>query len=148
MPAPIDHHLESLGAYIKDRLNEAGAELTDPITVVKGLTYLVDFTSIDEFPLLQIFRNSGTGWEGEETQQWEINYCLTNYADPFEVARIFAWIVEKHNPENIRALLVNYFSVTQCDGARLDLGSIRWNYGYRLSGGNKVPTLRVGFTLN
>ncbi len=147
MTAPIDSRLENLGTYIKDRLNEAGAALNPRITVVKGLTYLVDFTSVDEFPLLQIFRNSGTGWEGEETQQWEINYCLTNYTDPYEVARILAWIVERHNPNNIRALLVNYFSATQCDGAQLDLDSIRWNYGYRLSGGNKVPTLRVSFTI-
>ena len=80
-------------------------------------------------------------------QQWEINYSLTNYADPYDVARILAWIVESHNSENIRSLLVNYFSQTQCDGMRLDVGSISWSYGYKFLGANKVPSLRVGFTL-
>lgn len=147
MTAPIDHHLENLGTYIKDRLNESGAALSDPMIVVEDVTYLTDFNSVDKFPLLQIYRIGGKGW-GEETQQWEINYSLTNYADPYDVARILAWIVESHNSENIRSLLVNYFSQTQCDGMRLDVGSISWSYGYKFLGANKVPSLRVGFTLS
>lgn len=146
MTAPIDHHLENLGTYLKERLNEAGAALSAPLIVVEDVTYLTDFNPLDKFPLLQIYRVGGKNWEGEEIQNWEINYSLTNYADPYDVPRILAWVIEGHNTSNIRALLVNYFSTTDHCGT-LDLTSINWSYGYKLLAQNKVPSLRVSFSL-
>ena len=145
MTTITDNHLESLGAYLKERLNEAGSALDDAITVVEDVTYLTDFNPVDKFPLLQIYRVSGKGFN-TETQSWEINYSLTNYADPYEVPRILAWVVESHNQENIRVLLVNYFSTTDHCGT-LDIENISWSYGYKFLGANKVPSLRVSFAL-
>ena len=94
MAIPTDRHLEQLGTYLKQRLNEAGAALTPPLVVVADVTYLTDFNALDKFPLLQVFRNGGSGWGASDRQQWEINYVLNNYADPYDVPRILAWILE------------------------------------------------------
>jgi hypothetical protein len=146
MTVPIDYHLERLGTYLKERLNEAGAALSFPFTVIEDVSYLTDFNPLDKFPLLQIYRTGGKNWEGEEIQDWEINYCLTNYADVYDVPKILAWIVEGHNTSNIRALLVNYFSSGDNCGS-IDLQSIKWSYGYKILGANKVPSVRIEFTL-
>ena len=140
MTAITDTHLENLGTYLKERLNEAGAALSTPLTVVEDVTYLTDFNALDKFPLLQVYRTGGRGFIGE-TQNYEINYSLTNYADPYEVPRILAWVIESHNANNIRELLVNYFSTTDRCGT-LDVENISWNYGYKILGQNKVPSLR------
>ena len=145
MTAPIDQHLENLGTYLKGRLNEAGAALSAPLIVVQDVTYLTDFTPLDKFPLLQVYRTGGNGFVSE-SQEFEINYCLTNYADPYDVPRILAWVVESYNENNIRALLVNYFSTSdRCNN--LDVESITWSYGYKVLGANKVPSVRVSFSL-
>jgi hypothetical protein len=146
MTAPIDTHLENLGTYLKERLNEAGAALSASLIVVQDVTYLADFNSIDKFPLLQVFRNGGKGWGASDTQEWEVNYVLNNYADPYDVPRILAWILEDYNESNIPALIVNYFSTTDHCGT-LDIDSLTRSYGYKFLVGAKAPSARVSFTL-
>ncbi len=146
MTIPIDHHLESLGTYLKERLNEAGAALSTPLIVVEDVTYLTDFSSLDKFPLLQVFRNSGNGWGASDRQEWEINYVLNNFADPYDVPRILAWILEDYNENNIPALLINYFSSTDHCGS-LDVDSLTRSYGYKFLAGAKAPSAQVTFTL-
>ena len=146
MTIPIDTHLENLGTYLKTRLNEAGAALNPPLTVVADVTYLTDFSSLDKFPLLQVFRNGGNGWGASDRQEWEINYVLNNFADPYDVPRILAWILEDYNENNISALLINYFSTTDHCGT-LDIESLDRSYGYKFLAGNKAPSARVSFTL-
>jgi hypothetical protein len=146
MTAPIDHHLESLGTYLKTRLNEAGAALSAPLVVVEDVTYLTDFNSLDKFPLLQVFRNGGNGWGASDRQEWEINYVLNNFADPYDVPRILAWILEDYNENNIPALLINYFSSTDNCGT-LDIDSLTRSYGYKFLAGAKAPSAQVTFTL-
>ena len=148
MTIPTDTHLEQLGTYLKTRLNEAGAALNPPLVVVQDVTYLTDFNALDKFPLLQVFRNGGNGWGASDRQEWEINYVLNNYASPYDVPRILAWILEDAvNPEsNISQLLINYFSTTDHCGS-LDIDSLTRNYGYKFLAGAKVPSARVSFTL-
>lgn len=148
MTIPPDTHLENLGTYLKTRLNEAGAALNPPLIVIQDVTYLTDFNSMDKFPLLQVFRNGGNGWGASDTQQWEINYVLNNYTDPYDVPRILAWILEDAvNPEsNISQLLINYFSTTDHCGT-LDVESLTRNYGYKFLAGTKAPSAQVTFTL-
>jgi len=148
MTIPIDTHLENLGTYLKTRLNEAGAALSPALIVVQDVTYLTDVNSLDKFPLLQVFRNGGNGWGASDRQEWEINYVLNNYANPYDVPRILAWILEDAvNPEsNISQLLINYFSTTDHCGS-LDIESLTRNYGYKFLAGAKAPSAQVTFSL-
>ena len=145
MAIPTDRHLEQLGTYLKERLNESGAALNPPLVVVQSVRYVTDFNALDKFPLLQVFRNGGSGWGASDRQQWEINYVLNNYADPYDVPRILAWVLEDHNPQNIPQLLVDYFSSDRC--RKLDIDSLDRSYGYKFLAGNKAPSARVTFTL-
>jgi hypothetical protein len=147
MTAPIDHHLESLGTYVKDRLNEAGAALSAPMIVVEDVSYLGDFNSTDKFPLLLIYRTGGKGYGGDRREFWEIVYLLSNYGDVYDVPRVLAWVFEDHNDSNIINLLINYFSQTQCNGLKLDVNSLDWNYLYRTAIGNSAGG-RLKFTLS
>jgi len=147
MTIPTDTHLENLGTYLKTRLNEAGAALSTPLIVVEDVTYLTDFSSLDKFPLLQVFRNGGNGWGASDRQEWEINYVLNNFANPYDVPRILAWVLEDAvNPDNILQLLINYFSTTDHCGS-LDVESISRSYGYKFLAGAKAPSAQVTFSL-
>jgi len=147
MTIPTDTHLENLGTYLKTRLNEAGAALSNPLIVVQDVTYLTDFNALDKFPLLQVFRNGGNGWGASDRQEWEINYVLNNFANPYDVPRILAWVLEDAvNPDNILQLLINYFSTTDHCGS-LDVESISRSYGYKFLAGAKAPSAQVTFSL-
>lgn len=144
MTAPIDYHLENLGTYLKERLNEAGQALSEPITVVQDVSYLGDFNSTDKFPLLLVYRTGGKGYGGDRQEFWEIVYLLSNFGDVYDVPRVLAWVFEEHNESNIVNLLINYFSTTGC--TKLDVGSLDWNYLYRTAIGNTAGG-RIKFTL-
>jgi len=147
MTIPTDTHLENLGTYLKTRLNEAGAALSPALIVVQDVTYLTDVNSLDKFPLLQVFRNGGNGWGASDRQEWEINYVLNNFANPYDVPRILAWVLEDAvNPDNILQLLINYFSTTDHCGS-LDVESISRSYGYKFLAGAKAPSAQVTFSL-
>jgi hypothetical protein len=141
MTAPTDYHLESLGTYLKERLNEAGAALSEPVVVVEDVSYMGDLNPIDKFPLLLVYRTGGKGFNADTVQSFEIVYLLSNYGDRFDIPRILAWVFEDYNPENIINLLVNYYSTTDHCGT-LDLGSLVWNYSYRAIGNSAGGRLK------
>lgn len=141
MAAPIDHHLESLGTYLKERLNNAGAALSNPVTVVQDVSYMGDINPIDNFPLLLVYRTGGSGYGGDSKQSFEIVYLLSNYGDRFDIPRVLAWVFEDYNPENIINLLINYYSTTDHCGS-LDLFSLDWNYSYRAIGNSAGGRLK------
>lgn len=145
MTAPIDQHLENLGTYLKDRLNEAGAALSSPVIVVEDVSYMGDLNPTDNFPLLLVYRTGGKGFNDATVQSFEVVYLLSNYGDRFDVPRILAWVFEDYNESNIRNLLVNFYSTTDnCN--TLDLKSLVWNYSYRAVIGNSAGG-RVKFDL-
>jgi hypothetical protein len=115
--------------------------------VVEDVSYLGDFNSTDKFPLLLIYRTGGKGYGGDRREFWEIVYLLSNYGDVYDVPRVLAWVFEEHNESNIINLLVNYFSQTQCNGLKLDVNSLDWNYLYRTAIGNSAGG-RLKFTLS
>lgn len=129
MTAPIDHHLENLGIYLRDRLNEAGAQLAEPMVIVNGLTYLADLNAAGGIPLLQVYRLGGKGTGGDRVEDWEILYRVSNYSDPFDTPRVLAWLFEEHNDSNIINLLRAYFSTSDRCG-KLDEQSPTWEYAY------------------
>lgn len=141
MTAPIDHHLEALGIYLQERLNEAGSALDTPMEIVKGLTYLVDMNSIDLIPLLQIYRLSGKGVGGDRVENWQILYRVSSYSDPYDTPRVLAWLFEDYNESNIINLLRNYFSTSDRCG-KLDEQSLVWEYSYSVGASLKFSVIQ------